>query len=201
MDCKTFRDRVVDLFDRDADPQLRAACERHAVQCGACRRYYEDLQAAARLLSPRHSPVGAASRPSVPRRRWQKAAAAAAGVAFLSGVALAAVALLAHRGAEAEAPVAVAATPQATADAAGASPVYFDDVRLDSILTTVAAHYGKAVCFRGDGARSMKFIMAWRPEAPLADFIDGLNMFDGLQLSLQRDTIVVEATDGKEDLP
>ena len=78
------------------------------------------------------------------------------------------------------------------------APVRFDDVRLDSILTIVSVHYGKTVCFRSEEARAMKLIMTWNSDEPLADFIDGLNMFDGLRLTLQHDTIFVETTKVKE---
>lgn len=80
------------------------------------------------------------------------------------------------------------------------SSVRFDDVRLDSILTVVSAHYGKAVSFRDEEAKGMKFIMTWDPDMPLSDFIDGLNLFDGLSLTLQRDTIFVETTEDKESI-
>ena len=45
----------------------------------------------------------------------------------------------------------------------------------------------------------MKFIMTWNPDSSLTSFIDGLNLFDGLLLTLQQDTIFVEMTEGKED--
>ena len=80
------------------------------------------------------------------------------------------------------------------------SSVRFDDVRLDSILTVVSAHYGKAVSFRNEEAKSMKFIMTWDPDMPLSDLIDVLNLFDGLSLTLQRDTIFVETTEDKESI-
>ena len=79
----------------------------------------------------------------------------------------------------------------------GGSLLRFDDVRLDSILTVVSAHYGKAVSFRDEEAKGMKFIMTWDPDMPLSDFIDGLNLFDGLSLTLQRDTIFVETAEDK----
>ncbi|MBR3413675.1 MAG: hypothetical protein IKG81_13425, partial [Bacteroidales bacterium] len=60
------------------------------------------------------------------------------------------------------------------------------------ILAVVSAHYGKAVSFRNADLRGMKLIMTWQPDASLADFLDRLNAFDGLSLSLQSDTIVVE---------
>ena len=78
-------------------------------------------------------------------------------------------------------------------------PVRFEDVRLDSILSVVSAHYTKAVSFSDDEVKAMKFILTWQPDAPLDDFIDGMNMFDGLQLTLQRDTIFVEAQEVTED--
>ena len=78
------------------------------------------------------------------------------------------------------------------------SSVRFDDVRLDSILTVVAAHYGKAVSYRDREPRTMKFITTWNPDDPLEAFIDHLNIFDYLRLTLQGDTIVVEHTEGED---
>ena len=77
------------------------------------------------------------------------------------------------------------------------SSVRFDDVRLDSILTVVSAHYGKAVSFRDEEPRSMKLITTWNPDESLEAFIDHLNMFDYIQLTLKNDTIFVEQTSGE----
>jgi hypothetical protein len=41
--------------------------------------------------------------------------------------------------------------------------------------------------------------MAWNPDSSLTSFIDGLNMFDGLLLTIQQDTIFVETTEVMED--
>ena len=81
---------------------------------------------------------------------------------------------------------------------ASQQPVHFDDVRLDSILMVVSAHYGKTVVFRDKEPRSMKFITTWNPADSLAAFIDHLNMFDYLHLTLRSDTIFVEQTSGEE---
>ena len=89
--------------------------------------------------------------------------------------------------------------PHSEGQGAGSS-VRLDDVRLDSILTVVSAHYGKTVNFRDEEAKGMKFIMTWDPDMPLSDFIDGLNLFDGLSLTLQRDTIFVETAEDKESI-
>jgi len=74
-----------------------------------------------------------------------------------------------------------------------AEPVHFTQVRLDSILTVVAGHYGKAVTFRDETSRQMQLIMTWDPNAPLDDFVRRLNAFDGLLLTMQHDTLFVEA--------
>ena len=78
------------------------------------------------------------------------------------------------------------------------SSVVFDDVRLDSILSVVSAHYGKKVDFGSKEAKDMKFIMTWNPDSSLTSFIDLINMFDGLHLSVRRDTIFVETMDVEE---
>ena len=79
----------------------------------------------------------------------------------------------------------------------GGSSLRFDDVRLDSILTVVSAHYGKAVSFRDEEPRSMKLITTWNPDESLEAFIDHLNMFDYIHLTLKSDTIFVEQTSGE----
>ena len=99
-----------------------------------------------------------------------------------------------------DSPQSAQVTPPLLQKSGDGSSVRFDDVRLDSILTVVSAHYGKAVSFRNEEAKGMKFIMTWDPDRPLSDFIDGLNLFDGLSLTLQRDTIFVETTEDKESI-
>ena len=79
----------------------------------------------------------------------------------------------------------------------GGTFLRFDDVRLDSILTVVSAHYGKTVSFRDEEPRSMKLITTWDPDESLEAFIDHLNMFDYIQLTLKNDTIFVEQTSGE----
>ena len=76
--------------------------------------------------------------------------------------------------------------------------VHFDNVPLDSVLTVVSAHYRKVVQFRDEAPRQMKLIMTWQPDAPLADFLDRLNAFDGLSLRMENDTIFVMQMSGEE---
>ena len=78
------------------------------------------------------------------------------------------------------------------------SALRFDNAPLDSILTVVAQHYGKVVLFRNEEARTMRLIMTWQPTDSLSSLIGRLNLFEGLQLTLQADTLIVE-TEKKED--
>ncbi len=120
--------------------------------------------------------------------------------AFLGGLAWAFVPLLRfNQTTEPPQPTKVSA-PSLTGRAGGesASILSFSNLPLDSILTVVATHYNCEVCFRDSAAMGMKFITTWNPEDSLAAFIDHLNMFDGLHLTLQGDTIFVEITNDEE---
>lgn len=124
----------------------------------------------------------------------RRIAAAFLGVLFLSGLAFAAW----HAFSPAAKPTAEAASQPSTVGQQASTTVRFDDVRLDSILTVVAAHYGKTVSYRDREPRTMKFITTWNPDDPLEAFIDHLNIFDYLRLTLHGDTIVVEHTEGED---
>ena len=207
MDCKEFRNIVVDLFDKEVSPETRKACNEHISHCAECRDYYEDFLATADLLRPKHSPVS--QKPIESNRNWMKilggakrqsrAAASFIGIILITGLAFAAYHLMWQSQRPAE-------EYRAEADSAlftlhsSLPPVRFDDVRLDSILAVVSAHYGTTTRFLSEEAKGMKFIMTWNPDSSLTSFIDGLNMFDRLQLTLSEDTIFVEIQEGKEDL-
>lgn len=133
------------------------------------------------------------------RRHWIRIAASFIGILFISGIAFAVLHFMQGHSAESQVPqTEEAGKEQASQEVA--APVRFDDVRLDSILYVVSAHYGKTTHFCNDEAKAMKFIMTWVPDSSLTYFIDGLNLFDGLQLTLLRDTIFVEVQEGKEDV-
>lgn len=133
------------------------------------------------------------------RRRWYRMAAVFIGTLFLCGLAYATWHVFAPAKGEQQ-PMAEADDSRYTPHTSLSAPVRFDDVRLDSILTVVSAHYGKAVSYRSEEPRRMRLITTWNPDEPLAAFIDHLNMFDYLRLTLQNDTIFVEGTNGEEDV-
>ncbi|MBR0046386.1 MAG: DUF4974 domain-containing protein [Bacteroidaceae bacterium] len=127
--------------------------------------------------------------------RWLRIAAMFAGVMLMAGIIFAAIRLVSMKR---QAP---GSTEVQSLTTEPTSPVCFDNVTLDSILTVVAAHYQKTVTFRDEAPRRMTLIMTWQPDAPLADLLDRLNAFDGLSLFLQNDTIFVIQTNEEEDQP
>ena len=136
------------------------------------------------------------STPSVRRPFLPRVAAIFIGALLVSGIAFATIHHIRNSG---------SVRKDATASAVShddnkvqSSSVVFDDVRLDSILSVVSAHYGKKVDFGSKEAKDMKFIMTWNPDSSLTSFIDLINMFDGLHLSVRRDTIFVETMDVEE---
>ena len=112
--------------------------------------------------------------------------------AFLGGLAWAIAPLLRSRHtAEPPQPTEVSA-PSLTGRAGGESAILFADIRLDSMLTTVAAHYGKAVFFGNEDLKGLRIHTKWNPKDSLEAFMESLNELDGLMLTEQRDTIFVQ---------
>ena len=122
-----------------------------------------------------------------------KYAAAFVGVILMVGLLYAAVRPFFNISNE-ENPTASVTTPFPPREGQGdGSALRFDNVPLDSILAVVAQHYGKVVQFRSDELRDMRLIMTWQPTDSLSSLIGRLNLFEGLHLTLQQDTLVVES--------
>ncbi len=121
----------------------------------------------------------------------RKIAAVFIATAFLGGLAFAAYHFLSPRTENQSAEV---TAPSLIGRVGGeSSPISFSDIRLDSILKVVAAHYGKAVCFRDSTTRELRLSTMWDCEDSLAVFISTLNEFDGLRLKDEGDTLFVES--------
>ena len=75
----------------------------------------------------------------------------------------------------------------------GGGLLSFSNLRLDSILAVVAAHYDCEVCFRDTTLQALRLSTVWDTEDSLAVFLQTLNEFDGLRLTDEHDTIFVES--------
>ena len=122
---------------------------------------------------------------------YRKVAAIFLAVVFFGGLSIAAYRVFSPRTDSLQS--AQVTAPSLTGRAGGESFVRFSDIRLDSILTVVSAHYGKAVCFLDTAAQELRLSTMWASEDSLAVFISTLNEFDGLLLKEERDTLFVES--------
>ena len=79
MNCKEFKDKVVDLFDTTIDMQTQAECKAHMAECPECKAYYEELAEAFNALQPQEtSAQPSISRPARKKHHlWRPIAAAA----------------------------------------------------------------------------------------------------------------------------
>lgn len=125
-------------------------------------------------------------------RRWLRIAAMLAGIIFISGIAYAVIGLLTQRRSDGVSLAAESNFQISASEVQASSPVRFENVRLDSLLSVVSVHYDKTVSFRDEEAKSITFFLTWSPDSSLADFLNELNTFDGLRLTLQRDTIFID---------
>lgn len=124
-------------------------------------------------------------------RRWLQIAAVFAGIILLSGIVLAAWQLSNENNKK----VLSANTEMITTHnpiGAKDSIVRFDNVRFDSVLTTVAQHYKKQADCRNEAVRNLHFHIEWNQAAPLRDFIALINNFEGVSLREEQDTIIAE---------
>ena len=131
--------------------------------------------------------AGEPQRP-LPYLSFKKVAAVFIAVAFLSGLTFATWRMVDKEPTENM----LAGVPPTTDTSSGDTLIAFDNLRLDSILTVVAAHYERAVCFRDTVSAALRLSTVWNRSEPLAEFIAILNEFDGLQLTDERDTVFVQ---------
>ena len=52
MNCKEFKEKVADLFDKTIDMKTERECKEHMAHCPACKAYYDELRETYALLQP-----------------------------------------------------------------------------------------------------------------------------------------------------
>ena len=83
-------------------------------------------------------------------------------------------------------------TPLSTGRGAGGEASYvFNNVPLDSILTTIAVAHGVGVAFENDAARQLRFHFVWKREDSLASVVEKLNTFDAVNIGMEDKKLVV----------
>ena len=79
MNCKEFKDKVVDLFDTTIDMQTQTECKAHMAECPECKAYYEELAETFKALQPQEALAKQSVSSPVAKHRhlWRPIAAAA----------------------------------------------------------------------------------------------------------------------------
>ena len=68
MNCKEFREKVAELFDKTIDMQTERECNEHMAHCPECKAYYKELQETYALLQPKIDEKGKMDNSSLPLR-------------------------------------------------------------------------------------------------------------------------------------
>lgn len=75
MNCNDFKEKVVDLFDKDIDMQVQAQLREHMANCHDCKAYYDDLRKTFNILQPLDT--SNIRKTKITHRLWRYAAAVA----------------------------------------------------------------------------------------------------------------------------
>ena len=131
-----------------------------------------------------------------------KIAASFIGVLLASGIAFATIQIVRNiktskpqtvktEQAAAVSPAASLPTDTIMADTIPSEPCVFNNVPLDSMLTTIAAAHGVQVKFENDAARQLRFHFVWKREDSLARVVEKLNTFEAVNIAQEDKKLVV----------
>ena len=70
-------------------------------------------------------------------------------------------------------------------------PYIFNNVPLDSMLTTIATAHGVGVEFENEAARHLRFHFVWKREDSLSRVVEKLNTFEAVNIGMEDKTLVV----------
>ena len=132
---------------------------------------------------------------------WQRAAAVAAAVVVVSGLAYAAVSNhffgIAAKPAEAvkaEEPAKPGRAPKKIQEEEAvkvAEPKLFDNVALSEILAELSDYYGVGVEYMDEDVKGLRLYFEWDPDEPLTGIIATLNNFESFSIKLEGKKIIV----------
>ena len=131
----------------------------------------------------------------------QKAAAFFIGLLFISGLAIASVHFVRNHGnksamVEPKSPHVESQISERHKQPSGTivsfSPVVFDNLPLDSILSQIAKHYSYNVSFCSDKSKSLRLFFTWNMQDSIQTVVEKLNLFEQIHITLNEQTIIVE---------
>ena len=74
----------------------------------------------------------------------------------------------------------------------------FENIRLDSILAVVSRHYERQVIWGDKDLARLRFYITCRTSHTIREFVEMMNMFDGLRITQDLDILYVESDEKKE---
>ena len=133
---------------------------------------------------------------------FHKIAASFIGVLLASGIAFAAIQIVRNINTSKPQPSTTeqlsdiktaAALPADTvkADTISTRPYVFNNVPLDSMLTTIAAAHGLGVEFENEATRQLRFHFVWKREDSLMRVVEKLNTFEAVNIGMEDKKLVV----------
>ena len=131
-----------------------------------------------------------------------KIAASFIGVLLASGIAFATIQIVRNiktskpqtvktEQAAAVSPAASLPTDTIMADTIPSEPCVFNNVPLDSMLTTIAAAHGVQVKFENDAVRELRFHFVWKRKDSLSRVVEKLNTFEAVNIAHEDKILVV----------
>ena len=131
-----------------------------------------------------------------------KIAASFIGVLLASGIAFATIQIVRNiktskpqtvktEQAAAVSPAAALPTDTIKADTIPSEPCVFNNVPLDSMLTTIAAAHGVQVKFENDAVRELRFHFVWKRKDSLSRVVEKLNTFEAVNIAQEDKKLVV----------
>ena len=140
----------------------------------------------------------------VPKRKswgWMQVAALFIGVLMLSGITYATIHYASTRTEEAK--ISQTQDTQNTSDSQHEqtsvadstmtiTPINFENIRLDSMLTDIAAYYHYKVEIRNEALHNLRLFYRWDQKTSIDSVIEELNNFEQLHLTLEGNTIIAQ---------
>ena len=135
-------------------------------------------------------------------KRRSRAAASIIGVLLASGIAFAAIQVVRNISTPKPQlpsteqvidtkPVSSLSADAVKADTIPVEPYVFNNVPLDSMLTTIAAAHGVSVKFENESARQLRFHFVWKREDSLSRVVEKLNTFEAVNIGMENNKLVV----------
>ena len=195
------------LCQMQDDPEISALMEaaaqgKRALMKQKCEESQESIDAAWQDFDAKHFTKSSGQQSLFHLHlSLQKAAAFFIGLLFISGLAIASVHFVRNHGnksamVEPKSPHVESQISERHKQPSGTivsiSPVVFDNLPLDSILSQIAKHYSYNVSFCSDKSKSLRLFFTWNMQDSIQTVVEKLNLFEQIHITLNEQTIIVE---------